>query len=112
MPPTAAELVLFVVNTVDGHLFFDWAIAGLHPALRGISAGVTPSGSVVGRNSFGHVGYRVCPGTGATVHYIIRLLALPSRLKVVRGFDAASLYRRVERLAEVVGLNGMTYRSA
>jgi hypothetical protein len=112
VPPGAAELAMFVVNyrPIHGRLFFDWAVAGLSPTAHGISAGSLPSGAVVGRNSFGNVGYSVCPvkGTGEE-HYIVRVVALPHQLAAKPGFDAEALFQEAERSAKAIGLGGGTY---
>lgn len=44
VPRGTVELAIFVLNLqrVHGRLFFDWALAGLSPALHGISAGTLP----------------------------------------------------------------------
>src|ERR1017187_7563044 len=62
IPANAAELTLFVLDLqpVNHKLFFDWAVAGLSPKLKGLEAGRLPPGAVVGRNGFGHTGYSIC----------------------------------------------------
>jgi hypothetical protein len=112
IPPGTAELVISVLNLqpVHGHLFFDWAVAGLSPSSRAIFAGTLPTGVIVGRNSFGTVGYSICPAKGAgEEHYAVRLVALPHRLAIRSGFDAEALYREAERSAKVIGLGGGAY---
>lgn len=113
IPPGTAELAMLVINlqSVQGRAFFDWAVAGLSPASHGISAGTLPPGVVVGRNSFGHVGYSICPAKGTREeHFIVRLVALSRPLAVKPGFDAEALYREVERSAKNVGLAGGVYK--
>jgi len=112
VPSGTAEVAMFVVNLrpVHGRFFFDWAVAGLGPTSHGISAGILPLGAVVGRNSFGKVGYSICPakGTGKE-HYVVRVVALPHRLAAKQGFDAEAVYREAERSATAVGLGGGAY---
>jgi Raf kinase inhibitor-like YbhB/YbcL family protein len=74
-----------------GGNFIHWVIAHLTPAGGGLSltAGEVPPGAVIGRNSFGSVGYRgPCPPSGPAHHYVVTVYALgqPSGLK--RGFSA------------------------
>ena len=68
VPAESKELVLFAMNVapVQGKLFFDWAIAGLDPKLKGIGAKERPFGSVMGQNSYNRLGYSVCPPKGQT----------------------------------------------
>lgn len=108
VPNGAAELALFVVNLrpVNEAVFVDWAVAGLSPAARGISAGALPAGAIVGRNSFGRLGYSICPPKGRSETYIARLVALSHPLHPRPGFDAKALYLEAERAAKAVGLAG------
>jgi phosphatidylethanolamine-binding protein (PEBP) family uncharacterized protein len=113
VPSNTAELAVFVLNLqpVHGQFFFDWAVAGLSPTSHGISTGTLPRGAVVGRNSFGRVGYSICPAKGTSdEHYVVRLVALPHPLAASPGFDAEAVYREAERSASVVGLTGGVYK--
>jgi len=112
IPAGTAELAMFLVDLkpVNGKPFFDWAVAGLNPASHGVPAGSLPSGATVGRNSFGDVGYSICPPKGTVEeHFILRLLALPHALAAAPGFDAEALYKEAERSVKVVGLAGGVY---
>jgi phosphatidylethanolamine-binding protein (PEBP) family uncharacterized protein len=112
VPHGTAELALFAISfqPVHGRLFFDWAVAGLSPKLREVAAGRLPRDAVVGRNSFGHDGYSICPPSGTRESYAVRVIALPHKLAAQPGFDALTLYRNAERSAKVVGLAGVTYK--
>ena len=112
VPSGTAELAVFVVNLrpVRGRFFFDWAVAGLGSTLHGISAGTLPPGAVVARNSFGDVGYSICPAKGTREEdFVVRVLALPHPLAAKPGVDAETLYREAERSAKAVGIGGGTY---
>ena len=112
VPTGTAELALFVVNlrSAPGKVFVDWAIAGLSPMLHGLSAGQLPRGAVVGRNSFGQVGYSVCPAKDAREeHIIVTVIALRRPLMVRPAFEAEEVYREAERGAKVIGLEGGIY---
>ena len=103
---------MFVValQPVNKKLVFDWAVAGLNPTSGGFSAGTLPPGAVVGRNSFGKVGYSICPPKGSgEEHYVVRVVALPRSLAAKPGFDAEALYQEAERSAKFVGLAGGVY---
>jgi phosphatidylethanolamine-binding protein (PEBP) family uncharacterized protein len=113
VPAGAAELVLFVANLrpVHGKTFFDWAVAGLRPSVRSISAGTTPSGAIVGRNSFGKTGYSICPPKGSPKEdFVVRVDALPHPLGAKPGFAAEALYREAERSAIAAGIGGGSYQ--
>jgi Raf kinase inhibitor-like YbhB/YbcL family protein len=92
--PAATEELIVVMRDPDapGGVFIHWAVAlprrGSAPMV--LTAGAAPAGAVLGRNSFGTVGYRgPCPPAGgAAHHYHITVYALrrPSALKP--GFSA------------------------
>jgi phosphatidylethanolamine-binding protein (PEBP) family uncharacterized protein len=110
VPHDTAELAVFILNLrpVNKRPFFDWAVAGLSPTSQGISAGALPAGAVVATNSFGKVGYSICP-KGTHEHYVVRVVALPRTLTVQRGVDASALYAEAEHAAEAVGVGGGVY---
>jgi phosphatidylethanolamine-binding protein (PEBP) family uncharacterized protein len=116
IPRRTTELVLLVLNAqpVHGHLFIDWAVAGLKPTLPGISAGRLPPGATVGRNSSGSVGwYPPCPEKGRMrpAAYVVKLLALPNRLAVQSGFDATTFYNTAEEVpSRSAGFSVARYR--
>jgi phosphatidylethanolamine-binding protein (PEBP) family uncharacterized protein len=108
IPSGTAELALFIVNIkpVKEALFVDWAVGGLSPSSNGISAGTLPPGAVVGRNSFGQVGYSICPPKGTSEVYVARLVALSHPLDPQSGFDGKTFYLEAERAGTAVGLTG------
>jgi len=110
VPTETKELILFAMNIqpVEGKLFFDWAVAGLDPELEEIEAGTLPAGAIVGRNSFGKVGYEICP-TGSGETYIFTLFALPKKLSPAHGFDPFALRKAVAGVSGNAGLLGMSY---
>ncbi|MGO9761127.1 MAG: YbhB/YbcL family Raf kinase inhibitor-like protein [Solirubrobacteraceae bacterium] len=106
VPPGAAEVAMFVVNLrpVHGRLFFDWAVVGLKPTSHGIPGATLPAGAVVGRNSFGNVGYSICPPRGTREeHFIVRVFALARPLPVRIGFDAEALFHQALRSPQANG---------
>ena len=91
--PRATKEIIVVMRDPDapGGNFIHWVIAHIMPANGSLSlrAGATPPGAVLGRNSFGSLGYRgPCPPSGPAHHYVVTVYALgqPSGLK--RGFSA------------------------
>jgi hypothetical protein len=110
VPPGTAELALYAMSIapVEGHLFIDWAVAGLDPGLQSLQAGRLPKGAVVGTNSFGKRGYEICP-SGAGETYIFALFALPHSLSPRPGFDPRALRERILEASGNVGLLPATY---
>ncbi|HJS95993.1 MAG TPA: YbhB/YbcL family Raf kinase inhibitor-like protein [Solirubrobacteraceae bacterium] len=91
--PSATKEIVVVMRDPDapGGTFIHWLIAGLEPAGGTLSlpAGSTPSGAVLGRNSFGSLGYRgPCPPSGAPHHYVITVYALGQSSGLRKGFSA------------------------
>jgi phosphatidylethanolamine-binding protein (PEBP) family uncharacterized protein len=106
VPSGTKELVLFAMNVqpVDGKLFFDWAVAKLDPSLNGIESGRLPKGATVGRNSFGDVGYGICPPQGSSETYVFALHAVPHALSPLQGFDPDAARRDILAQAANGGL--------
>jgi phosphatidylethanolamine-binding protein (PEBP) family uncharacterized protein len=110
IPRGTVELLIFVADaqSVHGLPFFDWAIAGLEPTSGSIHDGKLPPGAVVGRNSFGQVGYSICPEKGLVRStYIVKMIALTHHLAVQPGFNEDALFEEAERKAKFVGLAGV-----
>ncbi len=109
VPPGTAELVLFAMNVqpVNGKLFFDWAVGGLSPDLDEIEAGKLPRGAVTGRNSFGKVGYEICPAGSET--YMFILFALPKKLSPSQGFEPFEVREAATNLSGNAGLLALSY---
>jgi phosphatidylethanolamine-binding protein (PEBP) family uncharacterized protein len=114
IPKGTAELALFILGndgeSADNPRIY-WAVAGLQPTLKGVSAGRLPPGAIVGRNSLGQSGYTICPAKGHGLrHYAVALLALPRSIAVPPGFNANALFERMKHTAEYGGLTGFTYK--
>jgi Raf kinase inhibitor-like YbhB/YbcL family protein len=91
--PSATKEIVVVMRDPDapGGNFIHWLIANLRPAggILSLAAGATPSGTVLGRNSFGSLGYRgPCPPSGAPHHYVITVYALGQPSGLGKGFSA------------------------
>jgi phosphatidylethanolamine-binding protein (PEBP) family uncharacterized protein len=111
VPASSEELILYVMNAkpVNGHLFFDWAVAGLDPHSEGLEAGRLPTGAVVGTNSFGKRGYEICPPAGGAETCIFALFALPRSLSPKPGFDPRALREATLAVSGDVGLMSAIY---
>jgi Raf kinase inhibitor-like YbhB/YbcL family protein len=94
--PSATKEIVVVMRDPDapGGNFIHWAIADVHPTSGSLSlaAGATPAGVVLGRNSFGSLGYRgPCPPSGAPHHYVITVDALGQSSGLRKGFSASDV---------------------
>jgi phosphatidylethanolamine-binding protein (PEBP) family uncharacterized protein len=89
----AQEIAILVRSFVaPGRFVVNWAVAGIKPSAGGIPAGKLPPGAVVGLNSFGQVGYSLCPALGAKAPVTwISVLALPHKLGLGPGFDPTTV---------------------
>jgi phosphatidylethanolamine-binding protein (PEBP) family uncharacterized protein len=114
IPPGTVELALFILNLNSrpgGKFTFYWAVAGLHPTLKGIPAGRLPDGAIVGRNSLGQSRYTICPTKGEGLqHYVVALFAAQHPAAAQPGFSADALYKMLSNTAEYKGLTGFTYQ--
>jgi Raf kinase inhibitor-like YbhB/YbcL family protein len=115
VPKGTAELALVIIDVTASNgggskRFFDWAVAGLKPTLHGVSAGKLPPGAVAGRNSFGQVGYSVCPKKGRTDTYALLLYALEKPLSLESGFEGNALFEKVASAGLPEGQSGFAYK--
>lgn len=91
--PSATKELVVTMHDPDarGGNFIHWLIAHLAPASGSLSlrGGATPPGAVLGKNSFGSLGYRgPCPPSGAPHHYVITVYALGQSSGLRKGFSA------------------------
>lgn len=113
IPHGNAELALFILNlnSTGAEPVVYWAVAGLRPTLRGLSAGRLPAGAIVGRNSLGKSRYTICPAKGeGSQDYAVVLLALPHRVATTPGFNGPAVYTTLANIAEYKGLMGFNYQ--
>jgi Raf kinase inhibitor-like YbhB/YbcL family protein len=95
-PAGTVELAV-VVRDLDaaGGTFIHWSVAHIapHSGAMSLRAGGTPSGAVVGRNSFGTLDYRgPCPPPGDPPHhYQFTVYALSRPSAVSTGFSAGAI---------------------
>ena len=85
--PSSAKELLIVVRTLSrGSLITNWSLAGVSPSVDQLRAGELPAGVVVGRNSFGQVGYRLCPKKRTQALVVLGVYAVPKALHLHTGF--------------------------
>jgi Raf kinase inhibitor-like YbhB/YbcL family protein len=94
--PSATKEIVVVMRDPDapGGNFIHWVIAHLQPAngSMSLSPGAAPPGAVLGRNSFGSLGYRgPCPPSGPPHHYVITVYALGQASGLRKGFSAGEV---------------------
>lgn len=112
VPAGTTELAVFVSNVIPVHekYLYDWAVTGLKPTLHGIPAAKLPAGAVVGRNSFGRIGYTMCLLKGRREeNAVVDLFALPHSLAAKPGFDAEAVANRAGRSAKNGGIESWVY---
>jgi len=108
LPPGTSEVVVFVQTLGGGPPIVNWAVAGLNPLLNHISAGAVPAGATVGRNSFGKVGYELCPVAAAPRLIGIMVVAVRHPLLLRPGFAADALLTDLLKVGSRHGGIGMT----
>jgi phosphatidylethanolamine-binding protein (PEBP) family uncharacterized protein len=92
VPPSTKELLVFVRTLQAGPPILNWGVAALPPSLRHISEGELPGGAVIGRNSFGRIGYYLCPQTRIRPAVVSITIVAPShRRPLRRGFNDLKL---------------------
>jgi Raf kinase inhibitor-like YbhB/YbcL family protein len=98
VPDGAVELLIVMRDhDAPGRDFIHWAIAHVRPRVVAsggagsliFASGRNPAGAVLGRNSFGSLGYRgPCPPSGDPPHhYEITISALRQRSRLSSGFS-------------------------
>jgi Raf kinase inhibitor-like YbhB/YbcL family protein len=95
LPSSTKELVVTMRDPdAPGGNFIHWEIAHIEPAnsSMSLSVGAAPSGVVLGKNSYGSLGYRgPCPPSGPAHHYAITVFALGQASGLQRGFSAGDV---------------------
>jgi phosphatidylethanolamine-binding protein (PEBP) family uncharacterized protein len=112
VPSGTVELVVTVVDFefVHNEPVVRWAVAGLSPKLRELSAGTLPPGAIVGRNSTGQARYELCPPRGAKQQYALSVWELPRRIPVGAGFNSVALHNRLLHLATAEKVYFFSYK--
>ncbi len=90
VPAKAAALVLFVIddNTAGPAGGIRWIVGDINPSSKGVAAGKTPEGGIVGSDTQGHTGYgAICPphGKASTIEFV--LYALSKKIPLTTGFQ-------------------------
>jgi phosphatidylethanolamine-binding protein (PEBP) family uncharacterized protein len=112
VPKGAAALVLFVIddsssNTEGGQR---WIVANINPSSKGVAAGQTPEGGIVGTNTAGKAEYSpICPATGKsdTVEFV--MYALSKKINVSSGFQPTQAEAQYGQGKLLMGQAAVTY---
>ena len=91
LPGVAANTkeLIVLVRTINRGVFTNWALAGISPRVDRIEAGHVPAGAIVGRNSFGQIGYHLCPKPESFI--TMGVYAFPYKPNLKPGFSPTEL---------------------
>jgi phosphatidylethanolamine-binding protein (PEBP) family uncharacterized protein len=92
VPSGAAELVLFVIddNSTGSSGGIRWIVGGIDPSSKGVAAGQTPPGGIVGTNTAGKAAYSaICPAKGKSDTIEFVMYALKKTISLSAGFQPA-----------------------
>jgi phosphatidylethanolamine-binding protein (PEBP) family uncharacterized protein len=92
---SAKEIVVLVHTLARGKVETNWAVAGIKPSTNYIPPGALPPGAIVGKNSYGEVGYKLCPPHHEGL-ITMGIDALPEVVPVKTGFDPSALNKALE----------------
>jgi phosphatidylethanolamine-binding protein (PEBP) family uncharacterized protein len=86
LPSDIEELALFAIDVTPNRssrppLTVEWAMAGVSPKLRHLSAGEVPRGAFLVQDSDGKRSYSICPAKGQSERYEFALYALPPHVR-------------------------------
>jgi hypothetical protein len=112
VPTKAAALMLFVIdiNTPGAASGIRWVVGDISPTSKGVTAGATPQGGVVGTDTQGQSGYGgICPahGKSATVEFV--LYALRRRILLSPGFKPEVAENEYAAGHDLLGSAAVTY---
>ena|ERR1700693_4563052 len=103
-PSNTKEVLVFVRTLQTGRPILNWGVGALLPSLRHVAEGRLPAGAVVGRNSFGQIGYHLCPQTPKRPAIVsITVVAATHRSSLRRGFDDLALLNQSTGLSAHAG---------
>jgi len=111
-PAKAAALVLFIIDDspTGPASGIRWVVGDINPTAKGVAAGATPEGGIVGSDTQGHVGYGgICPERGKTSTVEFVLYALSRRIPLSPGFQPAVAEREYGAGKLLLGSAAVTY---
>jgi Raf kinase inhibitor-like YbhB/YbcL family protein len=115
VPAKAAALVLFAIDdTTPGAAGgIRWIVGDIDPTSKGVAAGQTPEGGIVGTNTQGHTGYGgICPPHGKTATIEFVLYALRKKIPLTPGFQPTTAESEYGAGKLLLGSAAVTYATA
>lgn len=113
--PAGTQSLTIALTDPDADNFVHWAITGIDPSVRTVSAGEVPDGAVVYANDFGNDTYNgPCPDDGELHNYVFTVYALPPIAVALVGPDdtnGAGVIDAVSRLASATAALTASYQS-
>jgi Raf kinase inhibitor-like YbhB/YbcL family protein len=112
VPAKAAALVLFVIDdTPTGSASgIRWVVGDISPSSKGVAAGKTPAGGIVGSDTQGHSGYGgICPAHGKTSTVEFVLYALKKPIPLSPGFSPTTAESEYGSGKDLLGSAAVTY---
>jgi phosphatidylethanolamine-binding protein (PEBP) family uncharacterized protein len=112
VPAKAAALVLFVIDdSPSGPASgIRWVVGDISPSAKGVAAGETPEGGIVGSDTQGHSGYGgICPARGKTSTIEFVLYALSKKIPLTPGFLPTTAESEYGAGKDLLGSAAVTY---
>lgn len=112
VPAKAAALVLFIIDDSSSGAAsgIRWMVGDISPSAKGVAAGATPQGGVVGDDTQGHGGYGgICPAHGKTSTIEFVLYALRKKIPLSPGFQPALAESEYGQGHDLLGSAAVTY---
>jgi hypothetical protein len=112
VPAKAVALVLFVIDDSSSGPAsgIRWVVGDISPGAKGVAAGATPEGGIVGADTQGHDGYGgICPAHGKTSTIEFVLYALRKKIPLSPGFQPALAESEYGTGHDLLGSAAVTY---
>jgi hypothetical protein len=112
VPAKTAAFVLFVIDdSATGPASgIRWVVGDIGPSAKGVAAGKTPEGGIVGSDTQGHSGYGgICPEHGKTSTIEFVLYALKKPISLSPGFQPAVAESEYGSGKDLLGSAAVTY---
>jgi phosphatidylethanolamine-binding protein (PEBP) family uncharacterized protein len=112
VPAKAAALVLFIIDDSSSGPAsgIRWIVGDISPTAKGVAAGKTPAGGIVGSDTQGHSGYGgICPEHGKTSTIEFVLYALRKPISLTPGFSPATAEGEYGAGKDLLGSAAVTY---
>jgi len=112
VPAKAAALVLFIIDDspTGPTSGIRWVVGDISPSAKGVAAGKTPAGGILGSDTQGHSGYGgICPAHGKTSTVEFVLYALNKQIPLSPGFSPTTAESEYGTGKDLLGSAAVTY---